>query len=137
MRMSGGRCPCSLIKRAAVKPSILGIITSSSTTSGRSLTALARPSSPSRAVNTSKPAFLSLISTRRSTSGSSSTASTRIDMLCLLLAHERPNLVEQGIQLEWLGNEVHGAQRQHARARAEPESVAAGDRDHGNRGGGR
>src|SRR5262245_32842685 len=94
IRIRGGGRTSALMRPAAGYPSMRGIITSSSTTSGCSAIACSRPSCPSRAVSTSKPAFLSLISTSRSTSGSSSTARTLTVMVNLLLlarANGRPD----------------------------------------------
>src|SRR5438046_4286268 len=69
---------CGLLRRrcATSKPSILGIITSSSTRSGLSSAALSSASSPSPATATSYPAERRFTSTNRAMSGSSST--TRI-----------------------------------------------------------
>src|SRR5436190_427093 len=103
-----------------------GIMTSISTTSGRSASAVASPSSPSRADNTSKPAFCSLIWINRNTSGSSSTASTRIDIgALLLLAREGSDFVYQGVHVEGFLDEVGGSQRQHACSRTEQQPLVA------------
>src|SRR3989442_4487022 len=61
---------------ATSKPSSFGIITSRRTRSGRSSTALSKPSSPFEATVTSYPADRRFTSTNRATSGSSSTTRT-------------------------------------------------------------
>src|SRR6516225_4778040 len=110
-----------------------GIMTSISTTSGFSETALLRPSSPSRAVSTSKPAFFNLTSTSRNTSGSSSTARTRTDTLSLPGRNESLNFLDEGVHFEWFGHEIRGAERQHTGSRAQPELGVSSDDDDRNR----
>src|SRR5699024_5839040 len=84
----------------SVKPSILGIITSTTARSGKSSTVSSRASSPFAALMTSYPAFVKWIVTKSSSFGSSSTAnivnildflSFRIDSLvtlCFIVCNE-------------------------------------------------
>src|SRR4051794_27174629 len=102
----------ALIFAAAVYPSIFGIITSSSTTSGCSACAVSKPSRPFVAVRTSNPSFRSLIWIRRLTSSSSSTA--RILMLTSASSrgHELAHLGDQRVEIDRLLNEIGHAQRE-------------------------